>query len=103
VAVGRATETVQHCKEYIVSAKDASFQQVRSVLKTKDAKDVKDASTGADNPEEEEAQPCSIDQAVETIERNTLASFPFGGFPAEPDECEDDLISVSGGGQVATA
>jgi hypothetical protein len=110
VAVGRATETVQHCKEYLVSAKDASLQQVRSVLKPKDATDAKDAAAvnqdvvPAEEKEEEEGRPCSIDQAVENIEKNTMVSFPFGGFPSEPEECEDDLISVSGGGgQVATA
>ena len=43
----------------------------------------------------------SIDQAVENIERNRMASFPFAGFPADSDENEEDPSSISGG-QVAT-
>ena len=102
--MGRATETVQHCKEYIVSAKDASLQQVNSVLaKAGKEGDATSVSPPPDMTEEEVEKKdlVSIDQAVENIERNRMASFPFAGFPADSDENEEDPSSVSGG-QVAT-
>jgi len=99
VAVGRATDTVQQCKDYLTSAKDASFQQVGAIVlpagKADAAPTTADAEQLIEPQEEEEQQLFSIDQAVENIERNRFGgSVRFAGFPADAEE--DDVDDVMG-------
>jgi hypothetical protein len=95
VAIGRATDTVQQCKNYLTSAKDASLQQVGAAVPPPAGND--DAASADPNQLiEEEQQLFSIDQAVENIERNRFVagSGRFAGFPADTEE--DDLEDVMG-------
>ena len=91
MALGRATETVQQCRDYLASTKDTSIQQVGPVLAGGRA--AATATAAAEQLEEPEEQPCpSIDQAVENIERNRFGSVKFAGFPADADEEEEELV-----------
>jgi hypothetical protein len=101
VAVGRATDTVQQCKNYLTSAKDASLQQVGAAVPPPPAGNDDAASADSNQliepeKEEEEQQLLSIDQAVENIERNRFVagSGRFTGFSADTEE--DDMDDVMG-------
>lgn len=101
MAVERATETVQHCKEYLLSAKDTSLHQVGNILgKGDDSIKVESVEVEIVTEKDDEQPTCSIDQAVETIERNRMAAFPFSGFPQDEGSEDDEVDSISGG-QVA--
>jgi hypothetical protein len=111
VAVGRATDTVQQCKNYLTSAKDASLQQVGAVPPPPAGNDDAAPPPSADSnqliepeKEEEEQQLFSIDQAVENIERNRFVagSGRFAGFPpdTEEDDLEDDVVGSIASRQV---
>jgi hypothetical protein len=104
VAVGRATDTVQQCKNYLTSAKDESLQQVGAVLPPPGNDDAAQGSADPNQLIEEEQQLFSIDQAVENIERNRFVagSGRFAGFPAdtEEDDFVDDVVGSTASRQV---
>jgi hypothetical protein len=108
VAVGRATDTVQQCKNYLTSAKDASLQQVGAVPPPAGNDDAASADPNQliepEKEEEEQQQLLSIDQAVENIERNRFVagSGRFAGFPAdtEEDDLDDEVVGSTASRQV---
>jgi hypothetical protein len=109
-AVDRAAGTVQQCKDYFTAAKDASFEQVGSILNTATAAAGNDgtaaqaaAATANDvEDQQEEEQLCSIEQAVDNIERNRWntagSTTPFSGFPTDMDDDDEEVVFAAGGG-----